>query len=92
MLKVECTKEGTLVKMGGSTIEVFIHALCAVSAIHKSLKDNLGPEIVEVFEKEVISEIEGKSESPIIKTASTVKTMDDVVEEFKKLREELEKK
>lgn len=92
MLKLECTKEETLLTCGGSTLEVIHHALCAVSAIHNSLKDNLDPEIVSFFEEEAIKELRGEIESPVTKNRSEVRSTDSIIDEFKRLREELEKK
>lgn len=93
MLKVECTKEETNLTCGGSTLEVIHHALCAVSAIHNSLKDNLDPEIVSFFEEEAIKELRGEIESPVTKKKrSEVHSTDSIVDEFERLREELEKK
>lgn len=93
MLKVECTKEGTNLTCGGSTLEVIHHALCAVSAIHNSLKDNLDPEIVSFFEEEAVKELRGEIEAPLVtKKRSEVHSTDNIVDEFKRLREKLEKK
>lgn len=93
MLKVECTKEETNLTCGGSTLEVIHHALCAVSAIHNSLKDNLDPEIVSFFEEEAIKELRGEIESPVTKKKRPeVHSTDSIIDEFKRLREELEKK
>ena len=93
MLKLECTKEGTQLTCGGSTLEVIHHALCAVSAIHNSLKDNLDPEIVSFFEEEAIKELRGETKEPIVtKKGSEVRSTDSIIDEFKRLREELEKK
>lgn len=92
MLKVECTKEETNLTCGGSTLEVIHHALCAVSAIHNSLKDNLDPEIVSFFEEEAVKELRGEIESPVTKKRSEVRSTDSIIDEFKRLREELEKK
>ena len=92
MLKLECTKEKTQLTCGGSTSEVVHHALCAVSAIHNSLKDNLDPEIVSFFEKEAIKELRGEIESPVTKKRSEVRSTDSIIDEFERLREELEKK
>ena len=93
MLKLECTKEGTQLTCGGSTLEVIHHALCAVSAIHNSLKDNLDPEIVSFFEGEAIKELRGETKEPIVtKKRSEVHSTDSIIDEFKRLREELEKK
>lgn len=92
MLKLECTKEKTQLTCGGSTSEVVYHALCAVSAIHNSLKDNLDPEIVSFFEEEAIKELRGEIESPVTKKSSQVHSTDSIIDEFKRLREELEKK
>lgn len=92
MLKLECTKEGTQLTCGGSTLEVIHHALCAVSAIHNSLKDNLDPEIVSFFEGEAIKELRGEIESPVTKKRSEVRSTDSIIDEFERLREELEKK
>lgn len=74
MLKLECTKEKTQLTCGGSTLDVVHHALCAVSAIHNSLKDNLDPEIVSFFEREAIKELRGETEEPPV-----------VEDEFRKL-------
>lgn len=92
MLKLECTKEKTQLTCGGSTLEVVHHALCAVSAIHNSLKDNLDPEIVSFFEGEAIKELRGEIESPVTKKSSQVHSTDSIIDEFERLREELEKK
>lgn len=93
MLKLECTKEKTQLTFGGSTSEVVYHALCAVSAIHNSLKDNLDPEIVSFFEEEAIKELRGETKEPIVtKKSSQVHSTDSIIDEFKRLREELEKK
>ena len=93
MLKLECTKEKTQLTCGGSTLDVVHHALCAVSAIHNSLKDNLDPEIVSFFEEEAIKELRGEIEKPIVtKKSSQVHSTDSIIDEFKRLREELEKK
>ena len=93
MLKLECTKEKTQLTCGGSTSEVVHHALCAVSAIHNSLKDNLDPEIVSFFEEEAIKELRGETKEPIVtKKSSQVHSTDSIIDEFKRLREELEKK
>lgn len=93
MLKLECTKEGTQLTCGGSTLEVIHHALCAVSAIHNSLKDNLDPEIVSFFEEEAVKELRGEIEKPIVtKKRSEVRSTDSIIDEFERLREELEKK
>lgn len=94
MRKVECTKEETNLTCGGSTLEVIHHALCAVSAIHNSLKDNLDPEIVSFFEEEAIKELRGETKEPIVtkKKRSEVHSTDSIIDEFKRLREELEKK
>lgn len=93
MLKLECTKEGTQLTCGGSTLEVIHHALCAVSAIHNSLKDNLDPEIVSFFEEEAIKELRGETKEPIVtKKSSQVHSTDNIIDEFRRLREELEKK
>ena len=92
MLKLECTKEKTQLTCGGSTLDVVHHALCAVSAIHNSLKDNLDPEIVSFFEKEAIKELRGEIESPVTKSRSEVRSADSIIDEFERLREELEKK
>ena len=93
MLKLECTKEKTQLTCGGSTLDVVHHALCAVSAIHNSLKDNLDPEIVSFFEKEAIKELRGETKEPIVtKKSSQVHHTDGIIDEFERLREELEKK
>ena len=92
MLKLECTKEKTQLTCGGSTLDVVHHALCAVSAIHNSLKDNLDPEIVSFFEEEAIKELRGEIESPVTKNRSEVRSTDSIIDEFERLREELEKK
>ena len=92
MLKLECTKEKTQLTCGGSTLDVVHHALCAVSAIHNSLKDNLDPEIVSFFEEEAIKELRGEIESPVTKKGSEVHSTDSIIDEFERLREELEKK
>ena len=92
MLKLECTKEKTQLTCGGSTLDVVHHALCAVSAIHNSLKDNLDPEIVSFFEEEAIKELRGEIESPVTKSRSEVRSADSIIDEFERLREELEKK
>lgn len=93
MLKVECTKEETNLTCGGSTLEVIHHALCAVSAIHNSLKDNLDPEIVSFFEEEAIKELRGEIEPSLVtKKRPEVHSTDSIIDEFERLREELEKK
>ena len=88
MLKLECTKEGTQLTCGGSTLEVIHHALCAVPAIHDSLKDNLDPEIVSFFEEEAIKELRGGTKEPIVtKKSSQVHSTDTIIDAFKRLRE-----